>query len=523
MLKLAAIFTDNMVLQRGKKIAVWGNTDSNAVHVKVIDASGAVISSGYSDVVLADHSFKLTLSEMDAGGPYSMIVTSGDDKLTFENIMLGDVFLAGGQSNMELELQNSLDGASAVAEALAKNVRFYYTPKCAWVGDALYAEEALSAWELCTSEHCGRWSAVAYYFAKKLSEELNITIGIIGCNWGGTSASCWMSRESLEAIPELAPYLEDYDRATAGQSLAEYIKEYEDYVVYQANFDKNVSEYYQTAENPSWDEAISLFGENKYPGPMGPRNWTRPAGLYETMISRVAPYTLNGFIFYQGEEDDHRPQTYKLLLEALVGKWRHDWSDESLPFMIVQLPVFLGEGGEDFMNWPLIREAQMDAVKELDNMGIAVTLELGDKQNIHPLDKKNVGIRLANQALCHIYKSIDETKAYGPVYSGYRVEGNKIRIAFDHAQDGFLVKGDKIENFEIAGMDKIYYPADAVIDGTCIVLSSQKVEAPSYARYCWRNYCEVNLFGVNKIPAAPFRTSRDDGAKPTGSRNGLMV
>ena len=207
------------------------------------------------------------------------------------------------------------------------------------------------------------------------SEKLGVTVGIIGCNWGGTSASCWMSREFLGQQLCLSSYLEEYDSIVAKQDEAEYLKEWEEYLVYQAEFDKNVGNYYATSPNPTWDEAIRLFGENKYPGPVGPRNEHRPCGLYETMVSRIAPYTLAGFLYYQGEEDDHKPYTYYELLSTLVKQWRHDWKDDTLPFMLVQLPIFQGEGEPDYQNWPFIREAQMKLYNTVKNTGIAVILD----------------------------------------------------------------------------------------------------------------------------------------------------
>lgn len=521
MLKTAAVFSDNMVFQRNKKVAIWGSGDKGIVEAELCDTAGNVVSDG--EALIKDGSWEIYLGSMNAGGPYKLVLTSERERIEFNNIMVGEVFLAGGQSNMELELQNSMDGQLAVQKAEAEHVRFYYTPKVAWVGDELYAEENMSSWELCSPESCGRWSAVAYYFAKMLSEELSVTVGIIGCNWGGTSASCWVSRECLERKEALAPYLESYDKAVEGLSLENYIKEYEEYVVYQAEFDRKVSEYYKASPSPNWDEAIRLFGESKYPGPMGPRNFTRPCGLYEAMLSRVCPYTLKGFLFYQGEEDDHRPYTYKLLLKALIEQWRQDFRDESLYFMNVQLPVFLGEGDDEFMNWPFIREAQADVFNEVEGTGLAITLELGDKRNIHPLNKKDVGERLCLQALYHIYGYENADRSFAPMYEDYFVENDKLCVSFSHVHGGFSVHGDKINNFELAGEDGVYYPADAVIDGDKVILSAKEVTAPKYARYCFRNYCDVNFFGANGLPVAPFRTSREDGSKAIGGRNGLAV
>ncbi len=517
MLKMPAVFSSSMVLQRSKNIAVWGESDSVSVTVSL---NGCTVETN-----VHDGRWSLSLPPFKAGGPYSMSVTNGSDVINFDDIMIGEVWLAGGQSNMELELKDCRDGSSIVQGASDNgtgcNVRFYYTPKVAWKGEELYQAESGSSWDKFTSGKCGRWSAVGYHFASKLSEKLGVTVGIIGCNWGGTSASCWMSRDFLGQQACLYSYLKEYDDIVAKQDEAEYLKEWEEYLIYQAEFDKNVGNYYATSPNPTWDEAIRLFGENKYPGPVGPRNEHRPCGLYETMVSRIAPYTLAGFLYYQGEEDDHKPYTYYELLSTLVKQWRHDWKDDTLPFMLVQLPIFQGEGEPDYQNWPFIREAQMRLYNTVKNTGIAVILEYGEYGNIHPVDKEPVGERLVLQAMYHVYGGIDAASAFGPVYKSYYVDGSKMYIQFQNAEAGIVCKAENEEGFEIAGEDKKYYPAEAEIDSDVVILKSDKVQKPLYARYCWTNYRKITLFGANGIPVAPFRTSHEDGAKATGSRNGL--
>lgn len=421
---------------------------------------------------------------------------------------------------MELELQNSQNGSEVVVGIHNDKVRYYYTPKVSWVGEELFEAERESSWELCTPQTAGRWSAVAYYFADRLSEELGVTVGVIGCNWGGTSASCWVSREALEGIKEIEKYITDYDAIVENQDLEEYIREWEEYLVYQAEFDKNVGHYYETAENPTWDEALELCGECKYPGPMGPHTPTRPCGLYESMLQRVCPYTLAGFIYYQGEEDDHRPYSYYTLLSALVRQWRIDWQDDTLPFMLVQLPMFRnGDAEPDFQNWPFVREAQMRLYQTVKNTGIAVILDKGEFGNIHPIEKDSVGQRLALQALYQVYDKRSEEEVFGPLYRSYRVADGAMIFSFQYA-GGMHCTAEVLEGFELAGSNRMYHKAEAVLQGEEIVVTCDAVKEPVYGRFCWTNYCPVTLFGANGIPAAPFRTHRGDGAIATGSRNG---
>jgi sialate O-acetylesterase len=520
MVTVAAVFSNHMVLQRRKRIAVWGQSDASAVEVRL---DGANLAWNRVTGTVNNGTWFVELPPQEAGGPYRLEVACGEERIVFSDVMIGEVWLAGGQSNMEFELQNCKGGAETVSTAKPGAVRFYYTPKVAWSGPELAAAEQASSWELFTPETAAKWSAVGYFFAERIAEELGVTVGVIGCNWGGTSASCWMGREALEEHKCLGSYLEEYDRAMEGFEEEAYIREYEDYVSYQAEFDRKVGEYYQTSPNPTWDEAISLFGESRYPGPMGPRNFTRPCGLYETMLKRVAPYSIAGVIYYQGEEDDHKPYIYKTLLTALISQWRRDWNDEGLPFLIVQLPVFRNEGEDDFGNWPFIREAQMQVFQTVRNTGIAVALELGEDRNIHPLDKKPVGDRLAGQALALVYRQMEEADAFGPVLSGYYVEEDSIILQFQYAECGFAFTSGENPGFEIAGEDKKYYPACFRVRGSQIALWSEAVQKPLFARYCWTNYRKVNVFGANGLPMAPFRTSMYDGAAANGSRQGRLI
>lgn len=502
MLKLPAIFSNHMVLQRRKPIAVWGEADSDQVTVLIQDVQVS------TDVI--DGKWDIKLPPME-GGPYDMVIKAGDEELVFRDVVYGEVWLAGGQSNMELELQNSKDGADAVSEAHNELIRCYSVPKYTHFCSEMTEAEKNSSWELCTPETAGKWSAVAYYFARNLAAQLDVPIGIINCNWGGTSASCWIGREMLEQNLEISSYVKEYDDAVRDLVMEDYLKEREEYIAYQAEFDRKCAEYYATAKNPSWEEALEVCGENRYPGPIGPWSECRPSGLYETMLRRVCPYTLAGFIYYQGEQDDTKPRSYYTLLTTLIRQWRKDWEDDKLPFMIVQLPMFKNAGDEDMKNWPLIREAQMRAYRTVKNTGLAVILDKGELNNIHPVDKQPVGERLALQAMYHVYGMQDDVRAFGPFYQSCYMKDSYIWLIFNHARDGLVCIGEKPLGFEVAGKDKVFYPADKIdIEGNQIRLFSAQVKAPIYARYNWVNYGEVTMYGKNGLPMAPFRTSMND-------------
>ncbi len=500
--KTAAVFSSNMVLQRDTSVRIFGEGENGktvTVSVNGITSAAEVINERWCAV----------LPSCPAGGPYTMTVTDGEKELRFDNVVYGEVWLAGGQSNMELELQNCKGGADALKNDKEPNVRYYYTQKNCNMDEKFFEDEKNTGWSCFDSESARAWSAVAYFYAKELAEKLGVTVGIIGCNWGGTSASYWMNRETLERDVDMKAYLDDYDNAIAGRSREEMDKEYLDYVKYEEEWGKKSAVFYAEHPDGTWDECQAYCGVSKYPGPLCPLNPFHATALYDSMLMRVCPYTIKGFIYYQGETDDNRPKTYFKLFKALIQLWRDNWGDDELPFLFVQLPMHRYKHDPDYKHWCVIREAQMRVYKTVKNTGIAIITDCGEFNEIHPKDKKPVGHRLYLQAMYHVYgdKAI---RAFGPIYKSVTFGGGRAVVAFDHADGGFEVRGEKIEGFELAGADKEFYEAKAVINpDNTLTVSSDKVEKPLYLRYLWTNYKEPTLFG-GEIPVAPFRTSMND-------------
>lgn len=499
---VAAIFSNHMVLQRNKNVRVFGHGES-----------GEVVTVHYRDVtvqtIVEKEQWTAILPPMEACEPSELFVQCGENKCTYSDVVVGEVWLAGGQSNMEFELRNCIGGKECLKNDSNCNVRFYYTQKNAYMDESFFESEKKTSWQVFGEEQAQAWSAVGYFFAKRLAKELGVTVGIIGCNWGGTSASAWVSKLVLEQDQELNTYLLDYAESIEGKSIEDQIKEYDEYVAYHTEWEKRFAREYEKNPELRWEDALDVCGENRWPGPMNCKNPLRPVGLYECMLQRVMPYTLRGFIYYQGESDDHKPQMYYKLMTKLIEQWRSDWEDDLLPFLMVQLPMHRYMNDPDFKNWPLIREAQMKVYKTIKNTGLAVILDCGEFNEIHPKDKLPVGERLALQAMYHVYDCIDEEKVFGPTYRSMIRKGNEIELSFDHVFEGFDVQGD-IEGFEIAGQDKIYVPANVKIEDSHIIVWSKQISEPMYVRYCWVNYSKVSVFGKNGIPLAPFRTSMHD-------------
>lgn len=527
-LRVAKVFSDHMVLQRDKNIHVFGEAlPDTTVTVTLVHRDGAC---DVAQTVASENRWLAILPPQKAESDCKLIVEASDStRIEFSDVCIGEVWLAGGQSNMELELQNCGDGRKTLQEDKNPNVRFYYTPKQPYKNAQFYEAEDNSHWQTFDEESAKLWSAVGYYFARKLSQDLGgVTVGVIGCNWGGTSASAWMSEEALAEDKDLATYLEEYKQATEGISIEEQEKAYDDYVVFHEAWDKKCGEMYKENPNLSWDEVEAVLGKCQWPGPMNVKNPFRPTGLYECMLQRVCPYSLRGFIYYQGESDDHKPQMYYKLFTRMIRQWREDFLDEQLPFILTQLTMHRYQYDADLKNWPIIREAQMDTYKTIKNTGIAVIIDRGEYNNIHPLDKLTVGERLELQALAHVYDKLAKKDAFGPIYQGCIFHEGEIELCFEYAEEGFItrnnpvcvndaknapvpVDADKLPSgFEIAGRDKQFVPAEARVEGSRIYVSSPEVAQPLYVRYLWTNYAEVTLYGKNGMPVAPFRSSKQD-------------
>lgn len=498
-MKAAPVFSDNMVLQRRKNVRIFGacGRSDRKITVRIPELGVS------SEAVISGSRWEAQLPPMEACTSCTLEIICGAVKIVFRNAAIGEVWLCGGQSNMEFELQNDKNGRTELQAASHENVRFFYTPKHPMTDEEQRRAAAASCWTMPSEESSKAWSAAGWYFAKALSRKLGVTVGLIGCNWGGTSASAWMKREYLTRDARLMPYISDYDNAIFGKSEKEMLTEYDDYCAYQSAWEKRMQKCY--AENPDikWSEVLEICGENRYPGPMGIKNPMRPCGLHDTMIDLVRTYTLAGFLWYQGESDDHRPAAYQTLLSTLIEEWRTEWHDYELPFLIVQLPMFKYADDPDRKNWAVIRQAQMNVFRTVKNTGLAVALDCGEFNNIHPTDKSQIGWRLYLQALSEVYGLADRSETMPPLFRDFTAKGSIAVLRFDNCT-GFEVRG-RLEGFECAGADGIFVPANAEVQGACIVLNSD-IPQIAAVRYKWANYAEVELFGTNGLPVPPFTT-----------------
>ncbi len=488
--KPAPIFGDNMALQANMKLPVWGKADpQEAVTVKFLDQTRQAT---------ADESgkWRVDLDPVVPGGPHEMTVSSPAGEVQFKNVVVGEVWLGSGQSNMEMSVQRSNNAEKEIADAKFPMIRLFTVVK-----DSKQTEpttELKGEWVECSPQTVGRFSAVAYFFGRDLHQELNEPVGLIHSSWGGTPAQSWTSREALEADPKIADYFESWTKSM--QSLPDRM----------AKWEKDVK---------TWDEQAKAAKAAGKPEPAKPRKPQgtdsphRPTSLFNGMISPLIPYAIRGAIWYQGESNAGDYARYSSLFPAMITDWRQRWGEGDFPFLFVQLANFMkADPQPSDTNWARVREAQQAALK-LPNTGMAVIIDIGEGADIHPKNKQDVGHRLAKIALANSYgKKIEFS---GPVLDSMKVEGDATRLSFSHADSKLkAIGGEGLRGFAIAGEDQVFHWADeAWIDPetNTVVVRSAAVSKPVAVRYNWADNPNGNLYNGEELPAVPFRT--DDWPK----------
>ena len=450
------LFTNNMVLQQGVEVPVWGKADPDEeVTVALAQGEVEVVTKTKAD---KDGKWSVKFSKLKAGTGY-VLSFEAKNKVVFKNVAVGEVWIGSGQSNMEMNNIGCYDIDKVRAGAKNPNLRLFTVATRTAIapitdqGDL----EHFSKWDECTPENVGGFSAAAYHFGNNLQKSLNVPVGMIHTSWGGTPAEAWTSIEALEADPMLKHYVQSAANAAKGKQ------------------------------------------------PVGPGT---PASLYNAMIHPLLPFAIKGAIWYQGESNAGRAYEYRTLFQVMIQDWRKKWGYE-LPFICVQLAPWHANDA-DGVSWAELREAQLLATQKLKNVGMAVITDAGDLYDIHPRDKATVGNRLAFSARGMVYGQ--KIVSSGPVYKDMKVEDGQAIVSFEHIGGGLQAKYQSLNGFEICGEDKDFYPAKAVIKGETVVVSSPKVKKPVAVRFGWKNYPVVNLFNksldgkVVALPATPFRT-----------------
>ena len=476
---VADVFTDNMVLQRDAKVRIWGKA-TNGEKIQLL------FNGQHKQCLSLNGQWEITLDPMAYGGPYEMKIRLDGDTVTFKNVLVGDVWLAGGQSNMEWTMRRVKDATSQIADADYPEIRYYKAPRVFYSSHQVPKGD----WRVCSSVTVPEFSAIAYYFARNVYKEIGVPIGIIQCPVGGTTIEAWMSRETLLADKRHKPIIENYDSIVSSYG-TRYEALYTEWENNKAIYDQATKEQQRKLKNPV--------------EPMGERNFRRPTGVYENMLRPLMPYTLKGFIFYQGESNTGRGEQYQTLFPAMIKEWRKGWRQGDIPFLFIQLPKFNTKSRE----WAELRDAQYLTAQKVKNCGMVVAYDQGDPRNIHPWVKDTVGWRLSSLALGQVYK---RRKVYsGPELKKYSVKNDEVILTFLHVGSGLVAKdGEKeIKGFTMAGKDERFYPAKAlIVNENTIKLTVEEVDKPLYVRYAWANSIEINLFNKEVFPAVPFRTDK---------------
>ena len=432
---LSGIFTDNMVLQRNDEVTMWGWGGLNE-EISITTSWDAKI---YQVTTSLSTKWELKMNTPEAGGPYTISVKGSSNEQVLQNIMIGEVWLCSGQSNMEWSANNGIDNAQEeIQNANYPDIRFYTVTKRT---SNTEQDDVVGSWEECTPETMQNFSAIGYFFARRLQGELNIPIGIIDTGWGATSAEVWTPKSVFNGD--------------------DYLKE-------------------QTKK----------IGTNKW-APV------EPSILYNAMIYPIKKFKIAGALWYQGESNAANPESYETLFSSMITSWRNAWGYD-FPFYYVQIaPYNYGQPKQGV----LVRDAQRRALKTAKTAMVVVS-DICTVDDIHPRNKQDVGLRLANIALKKQYDSYKE-EVFGPLFKQVNFVNHKAEIIFDNAQ-GLFFRGKKGTHFEIAGTDGTFFPAKARIKNDKVILTSKEVKEPTNVRFAWSNTALPNLFNGTGLPASSF-------------------
>ncbi len=473
------LISDGMVLQRGMSVPIWG-TAAEGEQVTVSFQNQEV------SATAKDGQWLVRLENLTAGGPFELTI-AGQNTIQVKNVLVGEVWVCSGQSNMAMTVQGTANAQQAIADSQNPMIHLFTVPRAAADQPA---HDVKGSWRECGPDTVPRFSAVGYFFGLHLQKALNVPVGLINSSVGGTAAESWTSRPALEAEPALKDILDNYARAL------------ERYPEAMEKYNQALEKYKQALEQAKREG--TQRPRRPYP-PMGPTNMRRPSGLYNAMIASLQPYAIRGVIWYQGEANAGRAFQYRTLLPTMIRNWRQDWGEGDFPFLIVELAPFTKISPEPQESaWAELREAQLLTAKTVPNTAVAVITDVGEEDNIHPKHKEPVGARLALAARAIAY---GEKIVYsGPIYDSMKVDGNKVILTFKHVGGGLVCKGEKLTGFTIAGEDRKFVNAQAQIQGDKVVVSSPEIDKPVAVRFGWANYPVVNLWNKDGLPAAPFRT-----------------
>mgnify|MGYP001571206418 FL=1 len=448
-IKVGPLFSNDMILQRNSEVPIWGEADANQ-EISIQSSWNQKKTTTKAD---SDGNWSVKIETPEAGGPYNIDIISSNSNVKLSNVLIGEVWITSGQSNMQMTLNGYthepvLGSLDMIANANNTNIRLFTFKR---VTSNKPIRDVKGKWLVSNSENTAVFSAIGYSFANYLNKVLDIPIGIINTSWGGTPAEAWTDNKTLVE-----------------------------------NFKKS---------------EIKNFREGK------PKNHD-PSALFNGMINPLIPFKIRGALWYQGESNVSRANNYTKLMNVMIDGWRREWNQGSFPFYFVQIAPFKYSGSNKSES-AYLREAQLKTMLQTKNSGMAVTLDIGKEFSIHPDKKIIIGKRLAYWALANDYK-VKGVPFSGPVYKSIEINEDKAIVDFDYAESGFIFLNSKINGFEIAGEDKVFHPASVKVmygnKNSTLTISSDKVKEPVAVRYGWKNYLKGNLYNTKGLPASSFRS-----------------
>ena len=491
---LPDVISDAMVLQRDRAVPIWGKADpGESVTVKFANQAKTAVAGG-------DGKWIIRLSPMRASATPQTMIVAGRNRIELKDILVGEVWLVSGQSNMQRLLSETANGEQAIAGANHPLIRLFNVSRQVAFK---HAPPPLGVWRACSPESVKEFSAAGYYFGVELEKELNVPIGLLNSSYGGSQAEAWTPVEYLLASPDLKPTV---DRTKIWDEERPRVK---------ADYDEAIKKWRVEADK------ARAAGARPQPSPAVPdalREYRVASSIYDGMIAPLVPFAVRGAFWYQGESNEARAQQYGLLLPTMIRAWRERWGEGDFPFGIIQLPNYRDPKPDPADEpWSFIREAQRQAAQTMRNTGLIVTVDIGEARDIHPKNKLDVGRRMARWALAEVYgRKITST---GPMFQSSKIAGPKIVLTFDEAGTGLKIRdGDKLDEFAIAGADHKWVWAEAKIVGkNRVEVWSPAIAQPLSVRYAFNNNPKhPNLTNETGLPATPFRT--DDWPGPTDGK-----
>ncbi len=482
----APLFRDGAVLQQGKPVPVWGRA---ATGEKITVTFGGQTMGATAG---ADGRWTVVLAPLAASALGADLVARGQNTVTVHDVVVGEVWLCSGQSNMEWPVERAQDAAQEIAAArypLIRQIQIEQT-----VADTP-RDTVGGEWQAASPATVGKFTAVGYFFARDLFQKLGVPIGIVHCSWGGTPIESWLSPAALASNPAFQVIGERWRK-----NLAEY-------PAGQAAYDAALAGWTKADAAAQAQGAVAhaafLKRQPRPRTPHGPGDSWTPTGPFNGMISPLLPYALRGVLWYQGESNSERPSEYRALFVALITSWRAHFGQGDFPFYWVSLANYKMPGDATGAAFAYLREAQAQ-VLALPNTGQVLAIDIGNSDSIHPTNKQEVGRRLALIAKARTYHIPCDWS--GPVFAGATPERNAMRVHFAHDEGGLVAHDRPVQSLEVAGADRKFHPAQGRIEGAALVVSAREVSAPVAVRYAWKNAPEANLFNGAGLPAAPFRS-----------------